>query len=81
LLKKLVGVAASSAETNIGGLLRHGHQLKNVAIEILEVETPAAVPIVKLPVIDRPGGTAEGKPSSPYPLQDRVELSVVDVES
>lgn len=51
-----------------------------MAIGTLEVDAAAAVPIVEFSVVNGPGGTAEGQPSSLHPLQDRVELSVVDVE-
>jgi hypothetical protein len=56
------------------------HQLNDVTIAILEVEAPAAVPIVGLSVVDRPGALPKGNPISLHPLQDCVELRVVDVK-
>src|SRR5262245_18099648 len=60
--------------------LRHGHQLENVAIEVLEVDPSPAVPIIELRVVKCPRSTAEGEPGSLHPLQDRVEFGVADVE-
>jgi hypothetical protein len=51
----------------MANLLRHRHQLKNVAIGIFEVEAPTAIPIVELSVVNGPGGTAEGQPGSLHP--------------
>ena len=43
-------------------LLRHRHQLKNVAIVIFEVEAPTAIPIVELSVVNGPGVLPKGSP-------------------
>src|SRR6478672_8922541 len=52
-----------------------GHRLKDKAIAILEVEAPAAVPIVELSVVNGPRGTSGGQPSSLHPPQDRRSAS------
>ena len=61
-----------------GNSLRHGHQLENVAVEILEIEAPAAVPVVELRIVEAPGGAAEGAPGSLHPLQNRVVMALAD---
>src|ERR1700694_900477 len=51
-----------------------------MAVEILEVDPPATVPIVELCVVERPRGAAEREPGSLHSLQDGVEFDVADVE-
>src|SRR5215208_5698073 len=61
-------------------LLRHGHELENVAVRILEIEAAAAVPVVELGIGKAPWRAAEGQSGSLDAIKDRVELRVADVE-
>jgi hypothetical protein len=38
--------------------LGHSHQLKHVAVRILEINASAAIPIVELAIIEAPGSAA-----------------------
>src|SRR6266436_6254044 len=60
--------------------LRHGHQLDDVAVVVLEIEATAAIPIVELSVFKAPGPASEGEPSVLDSLQDRVEFGVAYVK-
>jgi|HubBroStandDraft_6_1064221.scaffolds.fasta_scaffold705944_2 hypothetical protein len=38
--------------------LRHSHQLKHVSVRVLEINASAAVPVIKLAVVEAPGSAA-----------------------
>src|SRR6516162_404081 len=60
--------------------LRHGHQLEDMAVGVLEVDAAAAVPIVELAVVEAPGRAAVAQALRFDPAEDPVELAVIDVE-
>lgn len=60
--------------------LRDGHKFEDVAVEVLEIEAAAAIPIVELSVIESPGAAAEGESGGFDPLQDGIELGVTHVK-
>src|ERR1700722_3261950 len=60
--------------------LRHGHQLEDVAVGVLEVHAAAAVPVVELAVIRVEGRTAVAQACRFDPAEDGLERAVVDME-
>src|SRR5712691_5702090 len=62
------------------GSLRHGHQLEHVAVRVLEVDAPAAVPIVELAVVETPRRAAVSDAGFLHAAEDCVEFGVAHVE-
>src|SRR5262245_45782771 len=61
-------------------LLRHGHELEDVAVQVFEIDAAATVPVIELAVIEAPGGAAVCESRLLDALEDGVELGVVNVE-
>ena len=62
-------------------LLWHGHELKYVAVRVLEIEAAATIPVIELAVIKTPGSAAVCEPSLFDALEDGIELVIANVES
>src|SRR5262245_62857431 len=61
-------------------LLRHGHELEDVAVRVFEIDAAATIPVIELAVIEAPGGAAVSESGLLDALEDGVELGVVNVE-
>jgi hypothetical protein len=61
-------------------LLRHGHELEYVAVQIFEINPAATVPIIELAVIEAPGGAAISEADLLDPLEDGIELGIANVK-
>src|SRR5262249_10819567 len=61
-------------------LLRHGHQLEDVTVRVLEIDASAAVPVVELAVVQAPGSAAVRDAGRLDAAKDGIELRFADVE-
>ena len=60
--------------------LRHSHQLEQVPIRVLKVETSATVPVVDLAIIEAPRSAAVGQPRFQDALENVIKLGVAHVK-